>query len=67
MKVILFKFLVLTKINITIAAQSLIVASDPSPQISVQISFVVEEPPEQVHPDSIPHEWFSMKTSWIFQ
>ena len=42
-------------------------ASAPSPQISVQVSLVDEFPPDQVHPDSIAHERFSMKTSWIFQ
>ena len=42
-------------------------ASAPSPQISVQVSLVVVDPPVQVHPDSIAHGQFSMKTSWIFQ
>ena len=42
-------------------------ASALSPQISVQVSLVVVVPPVQVHPDSIAHEQFSMKTIWIFQ
>ena len=28
----------------------------PSPQISTQISFEVVEPPDQFHPDSVPHD-----------
>ena len=44
-----------------------ITASAPSPQISVQVSLVVVDPPVKVHPDSIAHEQFSMKTSRIFQ
>ena len=52
----------------TIAAPMFSTAvSAASPQISIQVSLVVVDPPVQVHPDSIAYEQFSMKTSWIFQ
>ena len=51
----------------TIAAPSLTSAPAPFPQIYVHVSLVDVFPPDQVHPDSIAHERFSMKTSWIFQ
>ena len=52
---------------ITIAASSLTAASAPSPQISVQVSLVVVDLPVQVHPLSIAHARFCMKSSWILQ
>ena len=51
--------------HITIAAPSLTAASTPSPQISKQVSFEVDDPPVQVHPVSMVPARFSMRSSWI--
>ena len=52
--------------SFTTAAPSLTVASAPSPQISLHVSFELVDPPVQVHPVSMASARFSMKSSWIF-
>ena len=52
---------------VTTAAPSLTAVSAPSPQISLQVSLDVVDPPVQVHPVSAFHARFYMKSNWIFQ